>query len=305
MKEPKRRWIDGPGQIPEIWLERWAAGELSAETRAQLQARGIDDAELNRRAEALQRSNDEVLRDYPVRPMAAQIAARAEAESASSVQAISWARPWIWASTGAAAALAVVLLVTSTPSVVSPDRGTDGATAAASAEAYAFADVQSPEITRIKGGPRLFVMRVHDGVAVPLRDGDVARAGDRLQVSYLAAGATHGVIVSWDGAGAVTLHYPVDESVASAIQGGGVRSLPHSYVLDDAPEFERFAFVTSREPIAVRDVMDAAKRAATTRAATLDASETWTIKTWVLFKPAPNPNGSDTHPVFKDSEEVR
>jgi hypothetical protein len=100
-----------------------------------------------------------------------------------------------------------------------------------------------------------------DGEEV-LRDGASASAGDVLQLGYRAAGAPHGVVVSIDGRGEVTLHHPASPGGSTALERGGETALPHAYRLDDAPRYERFFLVTDDQPIDVQAVLAAAERLA-------------------------------------------
>jgi hypothetical protein len=61
------------------------------------------------------------------------------------------------------------------------------------------------------------------------------------------------LIASIDGAGVVTLHYPAnaDAPALATALAQKPTSLPQAYVLDDAPQFERFFFITSEDPIEV------------------------------------------------------
>ncbi|MFP2913278.1 ActD protein, partial [Pyxidicoccus sp. 3LFB2] len=92
-----------------------------------------------------------------------------------------------------------------------------------------------------------------------LEDRARARRGDVLQVSYVSGGRAHGVLVSVDGRGAVTLHHPATLSGSTALTPGETAALGHAYELDDAPEFERFLFVTAEEPLDVASVLEAAR----------------------------------------------
>jgi hypothetical protein len=106
---------------------------------------------------------------------------------------------------------------------------------------------------RAKGIARLNVYRQAGDHAEHLDEDALVRAGDAIQVRYNASGALYGVIASVDGAGTVTLHYPVDEdapALATALAPKPT-SLPNAYVLDNAPRFERFFFITSADPIEV------------------------------------------------------
>lgn len=126
-----------------------------------------------------------------------------------------------------------------------------------------------PEVTRIKGDPVLTIDRMAAGRSERLRDGADVHAGDRLQLQYGAAEREQGAIVSIDGRGTATLHFPDDVTASPRLASGGLVALDHSYELDDAPQFERFFFVTvprGRE-LSVAAVMAAAEALADAPAA--------------------------------------
>ncbi|HEY6179409.1 MAG TPA: hypothetical protein VIX73_33370, partial [Kofleriaceae bacterium] len=114
------------------------------------------------------------------------------------------------------------------------------------------------ESTRAKGPPRLLAFR-HAGEQAERLDQDaIVRAGDVIQLRYKAEGQSYGVIASVDGAGVVTLHYPLREDAppqATAVTE--TAALPNAYSLDDAPRFERFFFVTASGPIDVQRTLAA------------------------------------------------
>jgi hypothetical protein len=99
---------------------------------------------------------------------------------------------------------------------------------------------------RIKGlRPHLRLHRRSRAGIEELRDGDVARAGDLVQMSYVAAGNRNGVVVSLDGRGQVTLHHPARPDEPATLVARGQHALDHAYELDDAQAYERFVLVTS------------------------------------------------------------
>lgn len=119
-----------------------------------------------------------------------------------------------------------------------------------------------PMETRPKGlNPALAIHRKVDGSSKPeaLSSGTVASAGDVLQLSYRSGNATHGVVLSIDGNGAVSLHYPESVADDTLLDPDGFVELPHGYALDDAPRYERFFFVTDDGPIDARAVLKAAQ----------------------------------------------
>jgi hypothetical protein len=122
--------------------------------------------------------------------------------------------------------------------------------------------------TRIKGlTPVLVVYRRAGHEPERLSDGDNAAPGDEVQLAYAAAGRAYGAILSVDGRGVVTLHFPsradappselkLSQPAAGAI---GAVALPRALALDDAPEFERFFFVTSGQPFDLGVVLASAR----------------------------------------------
>lgn len=91
-----------------------------------------------------------------------------------------------------------------------------------------------------------------------LRDGDAVHEGDRIQIGYSLDRPAFGTIISIDGRDVVTVHWPADEQNVSSLEIGRGQ-LPFSYLLDDAPLFERFFLVLSPDAFAVEDIVRAAE----------------------------------------------
>jgi hypothetical protein len=219
--------------IPDWKLERILLGEESGE------GLGPDD---RARLEALRASNEDVLGRYPPKLVASRIEAelRRGAVPARPREARVWFRPVLVAAPALAGLAAVFLLARPGQDAVRP---------------------LEPEVTREKGdiAPVLLLHRRIAGKVERLSPGAAARAGDVLQLSYAAAGAKHGVIVSVDGGGAVTLHQPAREGLSTALAGEDETPLADAYELDAAPGFERFFLVTAGTPIDVASVLAAAR----------------------------------------------
>ncbi|HHO50269.1 MAG TPA: hypothetical protein ENK18_05195 [Deltaproteobacteria bacterium] len=116
-------------------------------------------------------------------------------------------------------------------------------------------------VVRLKGlEPRLHVFHLDEGHPVRLSGGQLLSEGDQLQLGYTRGSASHGVLLSIDGRGTVTLHAP-DSDDTQLLPGEHV--IPHAYRLDDAPAFERFFLVTSEHPIDVERLLSAARALAT------------------------------------------
>jgi hypothetical protein len=229
-------------------LERYLLGELSRRRTDEIKKLLETDTELKKKMASLKRSNEEILTRYPTKTMAPQIKARVETEREERTRQPILLKRLLYA-TPALAAVLVVLFI------VFQNRG--GRT---------VFDIEGLHGTRIKGTetidvskPHILVHRKVNDSAELLESGESASAGDLLQIAYVAVGAHYGVILSIDGRGVVTLHYPESESADPVLDQDKKTYLSSSYELDDAPDFERFIFVTSKSEIDVQSILKKAK----------------------------------------------
>jgi hypothetical protein len=88
-----------------------------------------------------------------------------------------------------------------------------------------------------------------------LSSGASVKSGSVFQIKYFAGEYKYGTIFSIDGNGYLTLHFPGSRSGEPVLNQGGEIALSESFELDDAPGFERFFFITSKEPFALFDVL--------------------------------------------------
>jgi hypothetical protein len=243
----------GAKKTPAWLLERLALGELAPEHADEVRARlAAEGRLLGAELEAIERSNEEIRAALPKETVAASIRRRAAAQAKPRGAATRWSM-FIAPLAVAGAVGAVVMVGRPVPTpgpAVTPGIGET--------------DV---EPTTIKGTPgpalRLVVYRQRPGGggADRLINGARAARGDRLQLAYtLAQDGLHGVLLSIDGAGRVTLHLP-EEGARQAAPLRSVREikLPTSYELDDAPGFERFVLVVAPEPFPVESALAAAR----------------------------------------------
>jgi hypothetical protein len=249
--------------IPDLFIEKLLLDELPQSMKERL----LKDPAVQRRLEEIKAENRKILEDYPPEEMAKAIRNRerldrqgetaraAEQRAGLRAQPRPQRRPeakrsgWFGAPIGrlvpvASFALLVLvgglLLITRGPSVFAP---------------------QSPgsEI-RLKGGePYLNVYMQTDGGAKLLEEGDRVTEGTILQLGYVSGTKDYGVILSIDGRGAVTQHFPVSAVTGQDLEDTGEVLLPFAYPLDDAPAFERFFFVVSKRPFSVDTVLAAAE----------------------------------------------
>ncbi len=234
-----------------MWLAQLQLGELPPQTQHILRA------ELGHQlAPALQRlriEDDKMLQHYPPERIAAQITAKAAKKGREPLK--TWRRITA-VPTLALSALALGLLVLP----LSPTNSI-GSLSLKNAPDPAILSSPSTESTRSKGlSPHLVIQRLRlDGSIDRLNANSDAKEGDVLQLSYVAAGHRHGVVLSIDGRGVVTLHHPQQLRSSTRLAERGETALAHAYELDDAPDFERFIFVASNSEIDVTRVMAAAQ----------------------------------------------
>lgn len=152
---------------------------------------------------------------------------------------------WVWALSACATALALAWFVPAPRSPVALTPSADGAEG-----------VETGGL-RTKGAatsPALRLSRVRAGALLPWGQDASARAGDVVQLQVIGLGPDEqAVVLSTDGAGAVTLHYP--QRPEERLAAGG--AVPRAFELDDAPGFERFFLVTGRQ-LDVRAVLHSA-----------------------------------------------
>ncbi|MBU8900612.1 ActD protein [Corallococcus sp. H22C18031201] len=234
---------------PDWLLERIALNELPAShvaARTRLLAESDGPARLAR----LEEDSRRTLERFAPAQVAAEVERRRRLQALAAEHA-TVAHPWFGSLTlGFPVAACLILLVLSASRDLTPETRTLGV---------------SPlewETVRIKGAARLLVHRQGAREPESLPNHSQAHRGDLLQLSYLSGGRRHGAVVSLDGRGAVTLHFPERLTGSTALKAGEAVSLPHAYELDDAPSFERFIFVTSDSPVDVAAVLEAARRVA-------------------------------------------
>lgn len=214
--------------LPDWLVERAALEEVAPTSRERIDR--ADPADLAARIAELQQQNADELAAYP--------AAQAIALINERVAVLRRRRRRVrlaWLGMLGAATAGVIAVAMLRPPEPIPDK------------------VAINDGVRAKGTARLSVYRQAGDHPEHLDEDAVVRAGDSIQLRYSASGALYGVIASVDGSGTVTLHYPVDEdapALATALAPKPT-SLPNAYVLDDAPRFERFFFITSADPIEV------------------------------------------------------
>ena len=237
--------------ISDLKLELLALGALSPQEARAVQDALESDPEARARLERLQ-SDDAILREFTPDDVAAEVARRVALHELAAPARPPWYERLLGPQLGWAVAFAACVLAASlwfqldqdTAPGVAPPINDDG--------------------VRVKGSPTLLIHKVDAaGVTTRLDAGGAVAEGDRLQLSVTRATGLHAVVVSLDGRGQVTLHFPQGGGDgAIRAEGGAPFSLPHSYELDDAPHFERFILITAPAPLDAAAVLDRTRRLA-------------------------------------------
>ena len=248
------------GPVSDWLLERLAAGDLPPPRADEVRRRLALEPDGQARLARLAASNDDIVAAHPVAVIAAEVRRRARPPSSRS-----WAaapRGWGFALAAPSLALAALGLALwlrpGAPGVV----GRDGVGTADDGD-------------HIKGlKPSLRVYRKVGDKVERLRDGAVTRAGDRLQLAYIAAGLRFGAVFSVDGAGKVTFHLPSAGPAVDRLRPEGEVALPEAYELDATPGFERFVLIAGDAPFDAAILTAVARGAAPPPAGTVTISFT-------------------------------
>ena len=269
--------------LPDWLVERAALDEVGPASRGRIDR--ADSRELADRIAALRADNAAELAAHPAAAAMALIEGRIALGTRQRViEGRQQRARWFGMLSFAAAGLVIAVLV--------GKRGTHEAPLDDVAPT-----VETPDDTRAKGPARLLAFRQVGNRAQQLGHDAMVQSGDLLQLRYKPVGQNYGVIASVDGAGVVTLHYPADEGAppqATALAHKPT-TLPQAYQLDDAPNFERFFFITSDAPIDVQQslasVRALARRSDSASAALElpDGIRQWSLR---LRKPEPTPRGT-------------
>ena len=91
-----------------------------------------------------------------------------------------------------------------------------------------------------------------------LYSGSVALEGDEVQIQYTTR-RPYGVILSVDGRGVVSQHFPDSDTNNTRIETG-THVLPFAFELDDAPGYEMFFFLSSDTPISLAAIIKKSAR---------------------------------------------
>ncbi len=207
--------------VPNWKAERYLLGELPKGEMATLKIMERENVQFCQQLQELKNSNAELLASYPYMEMAAEI------------ERPKWQIPL--------SACAALLICITAFLAVSSNRNIE----------------MSEEGTRVKGMKTdLEIWRKTGDSAEKLANNSEAKAGDLLQMRYIAEKKCYGVILSMDGNGTLTIHLSGENGRAAKLEAGKIVSLEKGYELDNAPKYETFYLFTSENEFGLSAVAE-------------------------------------------------
>lgn len=233
--------------IPDWKLEKYLTGDLPAEEMREIRDMEATDEIFAGRVKMMREDNAAILKKLPFEKLSEKMdamSARAGASKNGAGNVVNFRLVKF------AAAAALVLAVVSV-ALFSQRELTAPAVEGNGAQVMDVAMVTEVENsmgdTRIKGlDARMEVWKKIGDSAVQMSNLDEAREGDEIQLRYSVPEKCYGLLFSMDGNGTLTMHM-AEGNKAIALEPGKMTTLPFAYKLDNAPKFEKFFFLTSRD----------------------------------------------------------
>jgi hypothetical protein len=226
--------------IPDLILERYLLDELPGKVKDRVTTMLQADPRLGQRLEQLRCNNNFLLQRFPLTRYGEPILRRI---GAVHTPVRNWLRSQRTVFKPALAGISsfIVLLIVGGILLMRPK--------------LPPTDVLPKGVTTPTSDFQLHVFRLQDRHLEPLGDGARVRPGARLQLAYSTRDKRFGVLVSFDGRGQITLHFPERQDMPTLLTKGRQLPLPHSYELDQVADFERFILLTSSKEISVADIL--------------------------------------------------
>ncbi len=225
----------------DFMFEKYRLNELTSAERLQLEA----EPDFQSRIRKLEESDAEILNTYNPADMSTAIRQKSDEIDSDERQKISvfpYSRITIPL---AAAAVLILALFVALPSL-GPGMG-EGMSDTTRPKGIA-----PPETL---GTPDMILYRNSPAGVETLENGDSATEHDLIQVAFTGGGSWWGSILSVDGNGIVTRHWPMEGDDAVPLGNTSEFLLPFSYELDDAPSFEAFFLIWSDSTFTVPKAM--------------------------------------------------
>ena len=229
--------------IPDWKLERYLTGDLPAEEMREIRDMEATDEVFAGRVKLLREDNAAILKKLPFEKLSEKISAMpGRSNGAGNTVRVNFTLVKFAAAAALVRAVVTVALF-SQRDITVPAQSANGAM-----DVAMVTDVEnSMGDTRIKGlDARMEVWKKIGDSAVQMSNLDEAREGDEIQLRYSVPEKCFGLLFSMDGNGTLTMHM-AEGNKAIALEPGKMTTLPFAYKLDNAPKFEKFFFLTSRD----------------------------------------------------------
>lgn len=229
--------------IPDWKLERYLTGDLPAEEMREIRDMEATDEVFAGRVKLLREDNAAILKKLPFEKLSEKISAMpGRSNGAGNTVRVNFTLVKF------AAAAALVLAVVTVALFSQRDITVPAQSANVAMDVAMVTDVENAMgDTRIKGlDARMEVWKKIGDSAVQMSNLDEAREGDEIQLRYSVPEKCFGLLFSMDGNGTLTMHM-AEGNKAIALEPGKMTTLPFAYKLDNAPKFEKFFFLTSRD----------------------------------------------------------
>ncbi len=222
--------------IPTRILEEIKNSELDAENFYSIYGKENLESALN----DLKKSDEEILNTYSVEAMKSAVA-----EKLGEPKILHFPTATRFISYAAAAVLLAAVLIPAGLKNSKINAGSTVPTERVKGASYATSNK----------APSINLYRQKGREVQALNDGDFARSGDVIQITYNAGAEEYGVIFSVDGNGNITRHFPENSWQAGRLlHRADETPLDFSYELDNAPDFECFIMVTSKKQFSLNDI---------------------------------------------------
>lgn len=218
--------------IPDWKLERFLTGDLPVKEMEEIQTLEKKDTFLKRRIQELRENNKVILEELPFENLVEKLP-KTKKQWNFNFGKLAIAAVFILALT---LSCVLVNFILKTP---------------ANENVMEKMQVAVHTETRVKGfDARIEIWKKTETGIAQLENFDEVKAGDEIQVRYSVPEKCFGILFSMDGNGNLTQHMGNAEK-AIALLPGKMNSLPFAYKLDNAPHFEKFFFVTSKNEFSV------------------------------------------------------
>ena len=238
--------------IPDWKLERYLTGDLPESDMREIREMEATDEIFANRVKMLREDNAAILKRLPFEKLSEKIAMMPGRSNAGAGNTVRVNFKLVKLAAAAALVLAVVTVALFSQRSLSEQSGTvlannaNMANSVNGAQVMEVAMVDQNDDVRIKGlSARMEVWKKTGDSAVQMENLGEAREGDEIQLRYAVAEKCYGLLFSMDGNGTITMHMG-HENRAVELEPGKMTTLPFAYKLDNAPKFEKFFFLTSK-----------------------------------------------------------